>query len=183
MNLGSTTIYVRTTTQSEEGFTLVELMLYLVLAVIMLGALTSVYNVLLTARIKNETINEVEQQGQQVLQQITQAARNAQGIVSPVAGAAAGTLVFNTYSVATSPTTFTLNGGVITVCEGSGCNPVALTANNVLPAGLIFTNLSRPNTPGNVKVQFSLNSSSASTRNEYQYNKTFYGSASLRHPN
>lgn len=170
------------TRTNNAGFTLIELMLYLVLAGIMLGVLTNVYNLLMTGRIKNETINEVEQQGQQALQQITQAVRNADSIISPAPGTASSALVLGTYAGATTPTTFTSSGAVLTVCEGNSCLPINLTEDNVLFSGLTFINLSRPNTPGGVRIQFNLESASVSGRNEYDYEKVFYAGASLRQP-
>jgi len=157
-------------------------MLYIVLSLIILGVTASFFDMVVTAGAKNESINEAEQQGQQALQQILRTIRNAQSISLPTAGTTAASLTLNVYESAASPTVYTVSSGAITICEGAGCTPVELTANNVSVSNLTFSNLSRPNTPGVIKVQFDLDLSSASDRNEYHYPKTFYGTASLRHP-
>jgi type II secretory pathway component PulJ len=66
-----------------KGFTLIELLLYVSLTAILLLSITAFIGALLSARVKNASIAEVDQQGAQVMQQITQAVRNSEAIVAP----------------------------------------------------------------------------------------------------
>lgn len=171
----------RSNTQRQSGYTLVELLLYVTL----LGGLITVVSVFITetfsARVKSETIAEVEQQGNQVLHVILQIARNAEAISLPAVGASGATTTLDVVAAGDDPTRFDENAGTIRVREGPGV-PVALTNTRVTATGLTFSNLSRPATPGILRVQFTLTYNNTSGRNEYDFSKTFYGTASLRQP-
>lgn len=171
----------RRRTAQPQGFTLVELLLYtsllaIIVSVVSIGAAT-----LLEGRIKSQTIGEVEQQGQQVLQYIAQVARNAEAVTAPPAGSSAAALTLDVPTVADDPTVLDISAGALRVTEGAG-SPVVLTNDDVTASGLTVTNLSRTGTPGTVRIEFTLTYSNPTGRNELDYSKTFYASASLRRP-
>ena len=168
-------------TKSQQGFTLIELLLYIAISSVILLVISVFLSTLLESRVKNQTIAEVEQQGAQVMQLITQTLRNADTINSPVSGASAGTLSVNTYTGANNPTIFDLSGGVIRIKEGAGA-VVSLTNARVTASALTFQNLSRVSTPGTVRISFTLTYVNSSGRNEYNVTKKFTGSATLRKP-
>ncbi|HEU0085638.1 MAG TPA: prepilin-type N-terminal cleavage/methylation domain-containing protein [Candidatus Paceibacterota bacterium] len=146
----------KSTNQTNQGFTLIELLLYISIAAVIL-LLTSLFLAeLLQSRVKNQTLTEVEQQGLHVMQIITQTGRNA-GDTNFV-------------------DSFDLSDGVITE------DGIALTNSLVFASDLTFQNLSRIDTPGTVRIQFTLSHINPENRNEYDYQKTFIGSATLRHP-
>lgn len=163
----------------KKAFTLVELILYVSLIAILLLAISIFFTMLLGSRVKNQTIAEVEQAGVQVMQLITQTIRNTQNINSPAQGLSASSLSLDVVDAAKDPTVFDLSGGVIRITEGSG-SPVELTASRVTASNLVFYNLSRAGTQGTMHVEFKLSHRNPDQRNEFEYNKTFYGSASLR---
>ncbi|MDD5626512.1 MAG: type II secretion system protein [Patescibacteria group bacterium] len=165
--------------QTQRGFTLIELLLYVAVASAILLAISVFLSILLQSRIKNQTIAEVEQQGLQVMQLVTQTARNAEAITSPAQGASASSLTLDVISAASDPTIFDLASGAIRVKEGAG-SATALTNSRVTASALTFQNLSRTDTPGTVRVQFTLAHTNPEGRNEYSFTKTFIGSASLR---
>jgi prepilin-type N-terminal cleavage/methylation domain-containing protein len=166
-------------TRPRSGFTLIELLLYIVILVIILSAVSALLFGILQSRVKNQTVAEVEQQGIQVMQIITQTLRNATAISSPGAGASSPTLSINTTTVANNPTVFDLSGGVIRITEGLGSS-VALNNALVTASGLTFQNLTGSSTPGTIRITFTLTRLNPSGRNEYDYVQTFYGSATLR---
>lgn len=145
--------------KKNNGFTLIELLLYICIVGIIILSVLGFLSLTMQSRVKNQTISEVEQQGLQVMQLITQTGRNADSV--------------------NFTTAFDLSGGVIRVNGGSG--PVALTNSRVTASGLSFQNLSRTGTPGTIRVQFTLTHVNPSGRNEYTFNKTFYDSATLRY--
>src|SRR3989338_405637 len=105
--------------QTHSGFTLVELLLYVSITAIILLATSGFLFMLLEARIKNQTIAEVEQQGLQVMQLITQTARNAEAVTSPAVGTSASSLTLDVVTVVSDPTVFDLASGVIRITEGA----------------------------------------------------------------
>lgn len=166
---------------SPAGFTLVELLLYVSIASIILLITSLFLFTLLESRIKNQTIAEVEQQGLQVMQLVTQTARNSEAITSPAVGTSASSLTLDVVAAGSDPTTFDLSSGVIRITEGAG-TATALTNSRVTASALTFQNLSRASTPGTVRIQFTLTAVNPSGRNEYNFAKTFIASASLRQP-
>lgn len=166
---------------NQQGFTLIELLLYISISAIILLVISVFLSSLLQSRIKNQTIAEVEQQGLQVMQLITQTARNTEAIISPAQGASASSLTLDVVTAASDPTVFDLSSGAIRITEGAG-GAMALTNSRVTASGLIFQNLSRANTPGTVRIQFTLTHMNSEGRNEYSFTKTFIGSATLRQP-
>lgn len=165
----------------QRGFSLLELLLYVGIAASMLLATSLFLSMLLESRVKNQGVSEVEQQGLQAMQLITQTIRNADAINSPVPAASAAALSLNTIATGLNPTVFDVSGGVIRITEGVGV-PIALTNTHVMASAMNIQNLSLASTPGSVRVSFTLTFVNPSNRQEYAYAKTFYGSASLRQP-
>lgn len=162
-----------------SGFTLIELLLYLGLAAILLLVISIFLALILRSRVKNQTVAEVESQGVMVMNLITQTIRNAESINSPADGASAASLSVDAAGVSNDPTVFDLSSAALRVQEGAGA-AVSLTSSRLSVSALNFQNLSRTGTPGTVRVQFTLTHSNPAGKNEYDYSKIFYGSASLR---
>src|SRR3990167_4758552 len=95
--------------QTKSGFTLIELLLYVAISSVMLLITSLFLQTLLQSRIKNQTIAEVEQQGLQAMQLITQTARNAETITSPSQSASDPSLTLDVISFASDPTVFDLS--------------------------------------------------------------------------
>lgn len=163
----------------NKGFTLIELLLYLAIISLILLPISSFLSSFFEARVKNQTIMEVEEQGVSVMNIITQTIRNAEAINTPPVGSSAPSLSLNVVDAGLDPTLFDLSGSTLRVTEGAG-SPVALTNTRVLASGLTFQNLSRPGTPGVIRIQFTLSRVNPEARYEYNFTKTFYGSATIR---
>lgn len=166
---------------NQKGFTLLELLLYIATSAAILLVISGFLSVLLRARIKNQTVADVEAQGQAVMRLMTQTVRNSATISSPAQGASAASMSLNTYTPATSPTVFDLSAGVIRIKEGAAAE-IPITNSRVTVSGVSFQNLSRTGSPGTIRIQFTLTRVNSSGRNEYDYAKTFTSSASLRQP-
>jgi type II secretory pathway pseudopilin PulG len=163
----------------QSGFTLIELLLYVSLTSIILLASSLFLSTLLQSRIKNQTIAEVEQQGIQVMQMITQAVRNAEAITSPGVGSSSHSLTLDVTTNANDPTIFDLSSDVLRIREGSN-SAVDLSNTRVIASSLNFYNLSHTDTPGTIRIFFTLTHINPEDRHEYDFNKTFIGSATLR---
>ncbi len=166
--------------KSKGGYTLIEVLLYIVIAVIMISGISALFHLVLEGGAKSRTITEVEQQGSQIMHLITQTIRNAEGINSPTEGNSSSTLSLNVVDAGDDPTVFGISGGSIYINEGSGSN-VDLMNSNVTASGLTFENVSRTGTPGSVKIEFTLEHVNSLGLNIYDYSKTFYGSATVRY--
>lgn len=164
---------------SRNGFTLIETLLYLVIVATILGIIAAFFFLMHSIEIKSEIVNEVEYQGSYAMENILYSIRNSEGIVSPGTALSSGTLVLDAYDTNNDPTIIELENNKIKITEGG--NPSNfLTSNLVAVSGLSFQNLSYSLTPGIIKVEFTVSYINNSGRNEYDYQKTFYGSASLR---
>lgn len=162
----------------KSGFTLVELLVYVSTASIVILIIASVVMILFQSKSKSSAITEVEQQGNNAMKTITQLARNAEGINIPTQGVSTSTLSLDVYDSLLDPTVISESGGVMQITEGGG-SAVNLTSSNLTVSNLDFTNLSKDNTPGIVRIEFTL-TKEANNRGSYFYEKTFYTSVSLR---
>ena len=167
--------------QANSGLTLIELLLYVAVSSAILLIASLFLQILLESRVKNQTIAEVEQQGLQVMQLITQTARNAEAITSPSQSANDQSLTLDVITAANDPTVFDLADGAIRIKEGAGA-VIPLTNSRVTASALTFQNLSRANTSGIIRIQFTLTHVNPEGRNEYNFTKIFTGSAALRQP-
>jgi len=167
--------------KNNNGYTLIELMLYISLATGMLLVISITFSTFFNSRIKNQTILEVGQEGAQVMEIITQTIRNANSVNSPVIGINDTSLSLSVINSLSDPTVFVLSGNEINIIEG--LNPAVSLTNisQIVVSGLSFENLSRNLTPNTIGISFTLSHINPSGRNEYNYSRTFYGSATLRH--
>ena len=69
-----------------KGFTLIELLLYLGVASTIIFSASTFFVAATGAKVKNRSVSEVEQQGEQAMYMITQAIRAADSINSPARG-------------------------------------------------------------------------------------------------
>ena len=164
----------------KNGFTLIELLLYTGLLALILLVISAFLAMSLESKVKNRTISEVEQQGEEVMQIMTQTVRNSTILNSPTIGASGASLSVNVTDGAKSPTIFTLFSGKIQVQEGLNA-PIDISSNKVVITNLNFQNVSRPSTPGIITINFTVSYNDPNGRNEYQFTKNFYDSASRRY--
>ena len=166
----------------NKGFTLIELLLYISISGIILFSISTFLYIILQSQVKNQVIANVEQEGEQVMEIITQSIRNAEGINSPTPGTNSICLNLDVIYFAYDPTIFYIDTSSIVVDEGGGPvgGEILITSSKIVASNLDFQNLSRSDTPGTVRIQFTLTHVNTENRNEYDYSKTFYGSASLR---
>jgi type II secretory pathway pseudopilin PulG len=132
----------------KKGFTLIELLLYTSLSAIIIFVIALFIISILQARVRVQTVQTVDQEGNRAMMLITQAVRNANSIDLPALGNSYDELFLNSNDIH-----FYLEKGVIKMQEGSG-DPLDLTSNQVIISNLQFRNLSRPDTPGNIGITF-----------------------------
>ena len=164
--------------KQTKGFTLVEVLLYLAVVGSILLAVCLFLSLLLTARVKNQTMTEVEQQGEFVMRTIMSAVQNAESLNLPAPGSSGSELSLSSYT-GQNPVVFSQNAGAVEISEG-GSIPVSLTAPNVAVSNLSFTNLPAAGPGGSIRAQFTLTFNSQSSAQEYVYSQVFENAATLR---
>jgi type II secretory pathway pseudopilin PulG len=161
-----------------KGFTLVELLLYVgVSSTILLLSVIFLFT-MVEARVKNQTIAEVEQQGIQVMQTITNAILGSQSINFPIVGTSASNIQLVLRETG-NLVSFDVIDGKLRTTEAP-LAPIFITNSRVVVSAILFENLSRSNTPGVVRVSFVLNHVNTEGRSEFNYSKYFYTSIALR---
>lgn len=166
--------------KSQKGFSLVEMLLYVAISSIMLLSLSLLLSFLLSGRIKNQSITDVNQQGLQVMQLVTQTIRNARSVDAPAIGATSTSLSLTMPDPLLSPTVFDISNGVIRIKEGSSA-VIPLTNSHVTISSFLFHNISATSSTDRiVRLSFRIDHTNPSGRNENSFTKTFTGSATLR---
>lgn len=162
-----------------KGFTLLELLLGTAVAGILLIAISQWFAVTIQSQAKTETIRDINAYGELVMENITQRLRNAKAVFSPSQGMSGSSLVFTVDNAFISPTTLDLSSSQLRLTEGTEA-PQALHPSWIAASLLTITNVSASNAPPSVRIQFTLTRSNPSNVRHFDYEKTFYGSATLR---
>lgn len=134
---------------------------------------------MLESRIKNQVINEVNHQGLQTVQYLAQTLRNAKQVDSPLPGNSSQQLSIEGLEAAKNPTVLSLSESLLQVQEGMG-DPILLSTAPVIASDLNFYNLSVGAAPDSIRFEFTLTYDNPDGRKEYDYQKTFQATASLR---
>lgn len=167
------------TKRINKGFTIIELLLYIFIFGACLTMLSSFVSMVNGAKAKNAIISEVEQQGNEISYVIRQAIIASSGITSPSSGSSSNTLTLTFIDSAKNPTIFSLIGGHVTMKEGSS-PAINLNNDRVVASNLIFYNLGKSGTPGNITSGFFLGPAGTTVRSEFFYSKKFNLTASRR---
>lgn len=162
-----------------NAFTLIELLLYISIAASLMIVTASTISKIYQIQVKQRFITDVEQEGASAMQIITQTVRNANTINSPAIGVSATSLSVAVSDLTKSPTIFTVSSGKLTIKEGAGA-AVDLTSSQVSVTGVSFTNMTRGTTQGNVRVQFTVNSTNPNNLSEFDAIRAFDAAASIR---
>jgi type II secretory pathway pseudopilin PulG len=162
----------------QSGYTLIELLLYVVIIGTLLTSITYFFGTAVDARVKNQTIAEVNDQGVATMDYITQTVRNASSITSPAAAGTGSSLTLVVPTGSLNPTIFNLSGTTLQVKEGTG-TAVALTSDDIQVSNLTFKNLTGSGTTGIVQISFTLSRVNPNNQNAYDYQKTFISSAEV----
>ncbi|HRZ34053.1 MAG TPA: type II secretion system protein [Candidatus Moranbacteria bacterium] len=161
--------------KNKKGTSLVELLIYISIMGIMTAAIVSFIASNKKVGDRNEAISEVETQGNEIVEIISQTIRNSSTITGLALGASANqlTVVDNAVTIV-----FSLSSGKVTIKRG-GASAVDLNTNQVVISNLSFKNFGNA-TKGSINFQFDADYLNSGNRAELNYAKTFSGSASLR---
>ena len=151
----------------KKGFTLVEILIYIAILGLVLASITGFFLNTISANLKENSYQEVQQNGRFVMTKITQETKKAIGINSPVPGSYGNSLSLVMSDSNLNPTVFDLNNGKLRIAQGSSA-PVDLTTDQVLVTNLQFTNLSYAGTPGTIRTEMTIEYLNPANKSEYQ---------------
>lgn len=163
-------------TRHQHGFTLIELLLYVTIVGSLLISLSYYFATVADARVKNQSISEVDDQGAAAMDYITRSIRGASTISVPVAGASGSSA---TMTVAGVTTIFSVSGTTLQVKEGATTYNLTNSKVQVQAGSLSFKNLTRSGTAGVMQVSFILSRVNNTGHTEYTFQRTFTGSAEI----
>ncbi|MBI4239899.1 hypothetical protein HY620_02845 [Candidatus Uhrbacteria bacterium] len=163
----------------KKGFTVIETLLFVAASGTILLVISLFLSLLISARVKGQTISEVEHTGAHIIQSITQSLRNADSVQVPAKGVSGSSLSFTTPVPEKNPSVVDMSGTSLRITEGAQSS-LPLSSDRVIVSQLTFTNLGEVSTPDSIRIQFTLSHANPGAKNEYEYSKTFYATASLR---
>ena len=162
-----------------KGFTIIELIIYIV---IVAGVLLALFNFgweIIYGDIKSQTIREVQQNSRFAMGKITESILSATGINSLLEGSSASSLSLEMEDLSLNPTIFEVFDGKLTINQGS--NPsYQLTNDRVRVTNLQFSNLSYRNTHGTIKVEMVIEYFNLGNQSQYEASLFTENTISLR---
>jgi Tfp pilus assembly protein PilW len=151
----------------KKGFTLIEFLIYIGIVGLILVLMTNLFWNVILGGTKENSYQEVQQNGRFALLKMKQEIKKAVGINSPSSGSSADSLSLAMTNPVLNPTVFDLNGGKLRITQGSSF-PIEITTDQVDVISLRFTNLSYLDTPGTIMVEMTIENLNPANRNEYQ---------------
>ena len=164
--------------KNKKGTTLIELIIYIGMLSVMSVSIAFFSANFFRWSSRGSVISEVEQQGAFISSMINGSIRNARAINSPAQAQSGASLTLDVVDSNDDPTIFEVSSGVLRVKEGSSAW-IDITNSRVVISDFSVKNLSGNNTPGVVKIRFTLSYDNPGSSN-YEYSKDFYISASIR---
>lgn len=162
--------------QTSQGFTLVEMILYLFIVGVILSVLALFLLQLLNARTKTYAISEVLSSAHLIEERLSEAVRHASSVevADSVFQSDPGVLSLNMVNADRTPLVFSLtqDNGQFQLSEG-GNNPVVLSPEQIEITNLVFTNLTTQDDTGMIRVEFTVKISSDSATKAFAYEQSF----------
>lgn len=160
----------------KNGFTFIELILYIALVTIVLSAVVPFAWNSVETGVKSAVQQEVNANARYISERLLYEIRNASGINS----VSATSLSLSTSSAGTNPTIIDLSGGNIRIKQGSG-SPININTANSVITNLAFVNLSSGDLKSkNVQFTITIAASFAVARQEYQDSVVIESAAEVR---
>mgnify|MGYP001348772178 CR=1 FL=1 len=162
----------------RSGVTLIELLIYIAMAAILLGAIATLESTILQARQHMQAQVAVEEQGMIAMNTITGLVRNSAATVTPANATPSATLSLTMPAPAALPSIVDVSANVLRLSE-NGAAAQNLTAGKVSTVSLTVKNLTQPSAPSVLQVSFTLQ---AAWGHGQLYTQTFTSSTVRRTP-
>jgi len=176
--------YAATNKSFDEGFTLFEVIVYVAIFALIIGAVVGLAILATSQRQKDEVVSIVNLQGESVLGLMTSTIDGAKSITSPALGSSANAITLAMPPGSTNPTVLSsYNDGSVNRLEiTEGSSPAVasyLTNSHVNLSNLSFTNKGLAGTSGSILISFTLTYVSSSNLQEFNYQRSFYGATTI----
>lgn len=162
-----------------KASSLVEVLLYMALLSGMIFAIGGVVREMFTARNKQQSVIEVENEAMMVMQLLKRDLKDAQSITSPAVGATGSSLSYARTGAPAYNRTYSLNGGVLQQLTTPG-STVLLTSNRVVFSNLSFRRVSVSASQDIINISFTASYSNPGGRNDLSYQRNFATSIVIR---
>lgn len=160
----------------SNGFTLVELLLYITLTAVVFVMIISFIMTLMEVRTKVDVIGEVEHNARLVQDRLTDAMRHVEAVNTGTStfGSDPGVLSLDMVDAAVDPTIFSLTAddGQLQVSE-AGAAAATITTENVSVSNLVFTDLTSSEDRGIIQVQFTVTAINEEESPLFDYEESF----------
>ena len=170
---------------TEQGFTLIELILSIALTSIIIGAASAFMIDIFKARSKSTTVLEVQQNVRFAMNKMNYSIRNSAGGIN--AGSSSfsptdpGSIYLEMGAGAADDIVFDVSGGRLRMTVGGG-SPEFLTTDEVEVTRLIFTNNTVTGSPRNVSIDLAIQFANPGNKKEFEYNYDAHTSVSVHTP-
>ncbi len=162
----------------DRGFSLIEILIYIAIIGLMIGAFASFVLAVNNSRSKNYVVSEVQANTRVVLDILSQKIHSADTVLTPSAGNSAGSLVLDMPDPEPD-LTFQVQNGVLSLKpQGGGATNITGKAVNV--SYLNFTNLAGLGEKDNIRIQMTIEFRNPESK-EYEYSQTIETAVSRRH--
>lgn len=165
--------------KNTQGFTLLELLLYMAVLAALMLTISVLFSTLLQAKMKMRVMREVDEQGELVLLALTDWVRNADSILLPATGQQSSELSVASVVPTVSGRDVTLVNGQLGVSTDGG-DWIALTNTQVVVDQFIVTEVSSGSAIPAIRVDMVLRGAASNSRNEYVYSREFITTAGVR---
>ncbi len=162
-----------------KASSLVEVLLYMALLSGMIFAIGGVVREMFTARNKQQSVIEVENEAMMVMQLLKRDLKDAQSISAPAPGATGNTLTYARTGTPAYNRSYSLNGGVLQQTTTPGSTTL-LTSNRVVLSNLSFRRVAVSTTLSVVNVSFTASYSNPGGRNDLSYQRNYATSIVIR---
>ena len=163
---------------TEKGFTLIEVLLYLaIVGIIIQGFITFILSIT-DINSKTYVTQEVQANTRMILGLISQKIRAADDILTPSEGNSTSTLILDMPNP-DPDLTFSITDGVLGMAEGAASS-TPITSNKVNISNLTFTNLATAGEKDNIRIEITAIDFKMGESKEFQYSQTLQTSVSLR---
>ncbi|MBT5808682.1 type II secretion system protein [Candidatus Uhrbacteria bacterium] len=160
----------------QDGFTLVETLLYILLMGIVLVGISGFVLNLFEIRAKTQAASEVAFNARLIQDRLTDSMRHAEGVNTGASTFAAdpGVLSINMVAGADDPHVYSLTAddGQFQISEAGG-GAVSITTDDVSVSNLVFTNLTSADDVAVVQVQFTIETVNDSDVSFFDYAESF----------
>lgn len=164
--------------QNNNGFTLIETIIYVAIIGIAMSSFISFGISISTSRSKTYAIQEVQANARMLMGTVVQKIKHAQGVNSPIPGNSNDIMVLDMPN-AEPDITFSIIDGIVYMTEGVG-DPFALVSNRVEVTNIIYNNVGEAGGADSVQIGFDMQFRNAASV-EFSYTGNFNTAITTRY--